>query len=258
MTRQYSTRCLSHATALALCLASAPADAQDDGDWSFQVTPYAFLAGLDGTVAVGGASADVEASFSDLLDRLDVGAMLTVEAWRERWGLLLDAFYVALGEEGDLALARLPVVHSEFDSDMLMASPRVGYRVTPLGSSTTTEVVAGIRYWHLSNTLELSSEGLPTFRAEQDQDWVDPIVGVQVTAALGQRWLAAVRGDVGGFGAASDFTWQAFGAFAYRFHSAGRYAVSVGYRFLDLDHESGDFGFDVLMHGPLVGFTVRW
>lgn len=159
MTRRYAIRRLLHAAALALCLVGVPAGAQDGDGWSFQLTPYAFLAGLDGSVAVRGNSADVEASFGDLFDRLDFGAMLNIEVRRERWGLWMDAFYVDLGDERDVALPVLPVIHTEFDSEMFMGSPQVSYRLTPPGPAAA-ELAAGIRCWHLRNTLTLSSEGL--------------------------------------------------------------------------------------------------
>ena len=77
-----------------------------------------------------------------------------------------------------------------------------------------------------------------------------------ISVELGQRWLAVAHGGLGGFGAASDFTWQAFGAIAYRFDSAGRYVLSAGYRLLDVDFGDDGFVFDIRMHGPLTGFSV--
>ena len=71
-----------------------------------------------------------------------------------------------------------------------------------------------------------------------------------------------MKGDLGGFGAGSDFSWQAVAALT--FDVAARdgvtYAGMVGYRALDVDYEEGSgrkkYGYDVLQHGPVLGLVV--
>jgi hypothetical protein len=64
-------------TTLALALpvpAAAQTTASSDSDaWQFEITPYILGAGLNGTVGIGGVTADVDVSFSDLLENLDAG-----------------------------------------------------------------------------------------------------------------------------------------------------------------------------------------
>jgi hypothetical protein len=57
--------------------------------WSFQITPYLWVAGFEGDLSARGRSATVDPSFSDLVKDLDFGAMLLAELRYDRWSLLL-------------------------------------------------------------------------------------------------------------------------------------------------------------------------
>jgi hypothetical protein len=69
--------------------------------------------------------------------------------------------------------------------------------------------------------------------------------------------------DVGGFGVGSDFAWSALGLFGWRFALLGQDAAALwGYRALGQDYSTGSgrqrFEWDVIMHGPAIGLTVRF
>jgi hypothetical protein len=44
-------------------------------------------------------------------------------------------------------------------------------------------------------------------------DWLDPFVGARVRQQLAPGQEIVLRGDVGGFGAGSQFSWQAIGTY---------------------------------------------
>jgi len=89
---------------LAVVLAYAfPASAQDkpaDNKWEFHVIPYFWLASLDGDVTVKGIKSSVSLSGSDLLDMLDYGGEVHMEAWKGRWGFFFDPTYLKLSSDG--------------------------------------------------------------------------------------------------------------------------------------------------------------
>jgi hypothetical protein len=89
--------------AILLCLINAPAWAQEEDHWRVRLTPYLFLAGMSGDAAVEGNQASFDASFSDVWERLDFGAMLTFEARKGRWGVGADMMYTNLGADGPIA-----------------------------------------------------------------------------------------------------------------------------------------------------------
>jgi hypothetical protein len=72
-----------------------------------------------------------------------------------------------------------------------------------------------------------------------------------------------LEGDIGGFGAGSEFSWQVVGTYGFDTTCLGTplHAV-VGYRALAVDFsENGRFGkngLDVVQHGPVMGVTFNW
>jgi opacity protein-like surface antigen len=240
-------------------LASGPAPAADaarplaSGGWQFSLTPYFWAAGLDGDVGVGGRTASVDVGFNDIADALDMGALLTFEAQKQRWGLLLDAIYLKLSTDeatpGPLfSNVDLGVKQTVLEGD-------IAYRVIEQERGGL-DVLAGVRYWNLDTELDFGAGLLPGVELSQNKDWVDPVVGVRYVTPLTERWSLRLRGDIGGFGVSSDFTWQAFAGVGYDL--SDRFSVAFGYRHLDVDFEDDGFTFDVATSGPALGASIRF
>jgi len=88
---------------LMLLTVFAPPIATAADEWKFAVTPYLWGAGINGTATVGLHEADVEKSFSDILDDLDFAAMVNLQARKGRFGVYTDVVY--LGQSVDLAFS---------------------------------------------------------------------------------------------------------------------------------------------------------
>ena len=67
---------------------------------------------------------------------------------------------------------------------------------------------------------------------------MDPIIIVRSNSAINDKWLLQFRGDVGGFGLVSDFTWQVQANVGYQFSKL--VSATIGYRVLDVDYDKGD------------------
>ena len=71
-----------------------------------------------------------------------------------------------------------------------------------------------------------------------------------------------LRGDVGGFGAGSDFSWHVLATYNWQIAHYGRPDGYLGYRGLSVDYSqgSGNTGskYDVLMQGPVIGATLHF
>ena len=91
-------------------------------------------------------------------------------------------------------------------------------------------------------------------------DWVDPFVGIRVRHELSPGHELQFLGDVGGFGAGSDFSWQLYGGYSFDFtvmHST-LYGV-LGYRALAVDYSEGSTArINGILHGPVAGLSFRW
>jgi hypothetical protein len=92
--------------------------------------------------------------------------------------------------------------------------------------------------------------------AQETTDWVDPIVGMRVTADVTRRWSLFLLGDVGGFdiGSASDLTWQ--GMIGSQFQISEHWGLQNGYRALGVDRDGALES--TILHGPQIGVFVRF
>ena len=68
-----------------------PAAGKSDG-WSFEIELYILATSIEGDASMGRITGvDIDVDFSDILDVLDIGAMIHFEAVRaNKWGLVLD------------------------------------------------------------------------------------------------------------------------------------------------------------------------
>jgi hypothetical protein len=149
------------------------------------------------------------------------------------------------------------------------------YEVWHPDRDSVLEVLAGGRYWYqqldarveLASTLNLFGLQISGDRAiarSGVQQWIDPFVGARLRyyPAPGQQFT--VRGDVGGFGAGSQFTWQALATYNWFLceHAGLTLDGYLGWRALSVDYETGTgvsrYEFDVLQQGPVVGVTGRF
>jgi len=232
---------------------AAPSCQESPPRWEYRLTPYIWFSGLDGKVGAGGRTADVNASFSDILSNLNIAAMLAFEARRGKLLLFLDALYLSQSADAD---TRGPLFSgAAVNSDTLMLDFEVGKLVKQYPCASVT-AVAGFRYWNLKNELDLHAGTLPAINLSQRQDWFDPVLGILVRRDLPPRWHASAKLDIGGFGVGSDFTWQIFGAL--RYDLSKKSGLVMAYRYLSVDYNSSGFVFDAALQGPLLGYQFQF
>ncbi len=231
--------------------------------WEFTVTPYFWGAGMDGDVTVKGVESNVDVSFGDILDNLDFGGMVHLEARNGKWGFFLDPTYMKLSADGDAG-----PFEADVEVEMTLVEFGVLYRLLerPIGAESgrtfSLDLLGGGRYTDLE--VELDIEGPfgvdPSF--DGSKDWLDPMVGAAVQVDLNEKLAFRVRGDIGGFGigSASDLTWNLLAALGYEFSE--RTTLWLGYRILDVDYDEGSgsdlFEYDISMSGPIAGLSIRF
>ena len=220
--------------------------------WQVSIAPYFFLASLDGTVGVVGQRAEGNASFRDLFRNLDFAIMGQVEARKGNWSILGDAMYMSLSGK--------KVTPSPFFGDIevevkeTIIEPAVAYRVFK-GERSSIDLLGGVRFWHVKPHIVFQPRILPLVDVEESKNWADPIVGARGTVGLSPRTFLLGRFDVGGFGAKSDFTGQAFGGAGFQVKP--RIALIGGYRYLRVDYVNEGFIFRTAMSGIMLGAKFR-
>ncbi len=144
---------------------------------------------------------------------------------------------------------------AEVDTSTFFATVAGFYRVVP-SERVNLDVLAGARVWYVDSEIDLSAGLLPGRSVQDDETWVDPLIGLRWSTQLGRGFFLAGAADIGGFGVASDLTWELLGTLGYQF--GDRISVRAGYRHLEVDYESGGFVWDVELSGPIIGATFRF
>jgi hypothetical protein len=252
--------------------------------WDFRFVPYGWLMSLKGTQTVRGRGAKVDAGFIDIVEKSDtlVGLMGTFEARRGPFALYGDLVWSKVGVEGGNVRTRTPAlgitgtVGRALDLDFQMTIVEVGaaYEVSRSGP-LAFDVLGGARYWYqeadlsfeVARTLDIGDlelAGGRAFARSGSADWLDPVIGARVRYAVAPGHELFLRGDIGGFGVGSDFSWQAIGGYGFDFgiYNGITFSGVVGYRALSVDYAEGEgrrrYEFDMLQHGPILGLSMRW
>lgn len=237
--------------------AAAPAaPAKAPGGPTFYGTFYLWGAGLEGTTSTLPPlpATDVNLGVGDILKDFDGGLMGAAEMRLGNWSVIGDAMITQISPEGTLP--------GRFQSDVKLRSRSVtlqGDVLYRLYASQHIDVDAGIglRYWYLDNRMTITPGFWPNgITFSETENWVDPVIAGRVVTRLGGPWSLTFVGDLGGFDVGSQFTWQAIGTLNYQVND--QLSLRAGYRALSVDYKNGDFEYDVLMQGPILGLTYRF
>lgn len=248
------------AAALALIglFAAVPTHAQEQtgtaGEWEFSVTPYLWAAALDGTSRVGQQpSADISASFTDILDNLDLALMGTAEARRDRFSLFGDVVYVSLSDSTALPGPQFSRARVEIDS--FFATLGAGYTVVETANANVDLNIAG-RYWSQSNKISFSAGTEPARSADVTEVWFDPMIGGAARYSWDNGVFVSGRALIGGFGIGSDIAFDGVASVGYAFNDT--ISASLGFRWLSVDYDDDDFTYDVDQYGPIAGLRISF
>jgi hypothetical protein len=221
--------------------------------WTFTVAPYFWAAGISGDVGQFGLPpVDVDASFSDIFNHLDFGAMAIGEARYDRYSIFGDIMYSKIS--GAAGTPRGMLASSvEVSSETFAGLIGAGYSVLE-NSSGRLEVVGGARVWSVDTEISFSGGILDGVSRSDGATWVDAVAGLKGNYSITPEVYLTAWGLVGAGGA--DIDWDVAGAIGYRFND--RIAAVAGYRALGVDYRDDGFVFDVVQQGPILGMVVRF
>ena len=225
----------------------------NEGDWEFNLAPfYLWGINIDGDLSVGPATAPVDVQFEDVLDSLDAAFIFHFETlYKTQWGFLVDVNYLDLENTMSLPMG----ISQNVDLSLTLAEFSGFYRLQR--AAHNIDFIAGLRYIDMEN--KISVVGGPTL-FDGSKDWTDPLVGARWMWGFADGWSLIARGDIGGFGVGSDFSWHALGLVEWQ---PWKYASFIaGYRALDVDYKDGSgrdyFNIDATIHGPVIGVNFNW
>ena len=246
-------------------VAPRAADALVSEGWQVQLTPYFWALAMDGNTRVRGIKGEPDVSFEDIWDNLDYAVMLEGEVRKGRFGMFANVIYADLGDtqnvDGFYVKGEATVSWAGFGGFYRLGPWTVLPEAGTLAPKVVVDPYAGVRYTYLDLKLEVRNGGP---QGSDDQDWVDPFIGVRTLWQIGPKWSVTALGDIGGFGVGSDFTWQAAGLVGYSFDLFGddNARLLAGYRALYQDYSSGsgdnEFEWDMTLHGPVLGLAIAF
>jgi hypothetical protein len=209
--------------------------------WKWEVSAYMLGAGMDGKTGVRPNVAEVDESFSDILDNLQFGFMGRARATHGVWSFGTDIIYMGLGASSDQP-------NLGVDVDQWAVELNSGFQLTPTFMS-----LVGARYNQLSTSIAFQTIGR---QKSGKVDWWDPIIGGILTLPIGEHWNFQFHGDIGGFGVGSDFAWQA--EMLFNWFVTPDTSIMMGYRAVSTDYDDNGFVYDVVSQGPQLGVTMRF
>lgn len=282
----------SQASAFAPAMPAA-SDRVRFGDWEMSFIPYTWATGLNGSSTAKGQATNVDASFVDILTKassfpLEIAAKTEIRNGPlSFYGEFVGAQIRFAGSSmvlrnpiADATLGLAAKAHTKLNIAILEGGStfelaRWGYAGAP-EAFTAIDAVAGVRYWNVGVNLSLDTVsaaslanlgytqiGYRAIAKSGTMSWVDPLVGLRLRQQIDATNAFYVKGDVGGFGAGSKFSWQAEAAYTHDFRFAGLdWTSMIGYRALYADYEQGSglhrSGLNAVMHGPVTGLGVKF
>lgn len=251
------------AAGLLVAALSAPASAQDaspgqdpgGAGWQFTISPYLWTAGISGRASVLAAIPPVEVnqSFSDIFSNLDLAGMVLLQARKGRLALTGDVLYIrTTAREGTPG----PLIDEIRLRSTSKSAALMGEVLLYEDPTNLLWAGVGLRYWDVSNTVRITSSLDPVLEGGASNDWVDPIAGVRANIGIAGPVFAMGWAYVGGFGVGSDFTADLYGGLGYNFSRS--FSAQLGYRWLAVDRQDGEFGYNVEQRGPMLGVTLRF
>jgi hypothetical protein len=226
-----------------------------DNPWSLNLSLYGWATAIGGTISAGGRSADVDIAFKDVLKHLDMTFMGAAEVRYKRWGFMGDLIYARLHD--DIA----PPAGIVFSSTHEVVKETIGtfvlsYRVVD-ANPAYLDLFAGARVYSFYSEIVLRPNLAQTgFKASGTTTWADPIIGLRGRYYVSPLVFLNAYGDIGGFGAGSELSWQVLGSIGVQ---AARWCdVQLGYRAVGFDYQSGRAKQEITTHGPIIGATIRF
>lgn len=238
--------CILSNTAAQSAVESASSDSpavagSQQNAWSYSITPYAWMKGMEGTVGIGDLEVPVDESFSDILDDLELGMMLAMEAHKGKWGVFGDVEYAKLESDQETLLG----IRTTEVKEWILTSGAL-YRVVDNGQMQI-DMGAGIRYTHTK--LSISA---PIGSASDSDDALDPMLMARLRYQAGEKVFFVFTGGIGGFGVDADLIWQLGATVGYNITES--MALLFGYRHFDYKFED-DITVDIATRGFAVGMS---
>ena len=243
---------------------SNQAFAETDNDTWTEVGGYLLAVSIDGDTTMSNVETDLDVSFGDILENLDLAAMAFVEHRRGKWSFMMDGLFMDLSSDSTIASNGTLQVNTDADVFQGMVAGFVGYRFFDKDydqGNLGIDVLGGVRYNDVDVELDVNASalGLTTAASRKSGDeWLDAVVGLRGQYTHNNGWGASGWVDIGEGEDSSSY--QIAGFVNYSFENNIR--AYGGYRLYAMDYEDGagasHFAIDADYAGPMIGASYRF
>jgi hypothetical protein len=250
--------------------ASTSADASlkmapDADPWQFNVTPYLWVAKINGKVKTQKRDLNVGIGFDQIFNHLKgPPLMLNLEVRKKNFGFYTAPLYLKL--EADVNNAGPVTLIGGNDTFTFWVIENGGfYQIAKWGEDRpwTLDALAGFRYWNFDNQISLNVFPNAPFNSSRNTDLWDPFVGLRLSKRLTEKLSMNLTGQVGGFNISESTpndSWEAVGTLGYDINK--RLTLLAGYRALGLSTYNktgqGDIRANLTLQGAVLGVQFRF
>ena len=219
------------------------------GEWEKYFEVYFWAPNLYITSTKG---THITITLQDILNNLDMLAMIDFGARRDKWSIATDSIYFNLGKKITREGAVLPGdAEAKIDMRAFTNTTRVGYRVGGDHASPFS-LFGGVRYLYLKVSPEFDKDNIGNKEIlKSGHNW-SGLVGFEGRKTLNDKWYMNYYADIGA-GGKTDLTWQAKIGAGYHFN---KFTGTFGLRYLRWNWDSSSDLKNWRVIGPYVG--ARW
>jgi hypothetical protein len=231
---------------------------EKEKDFTFAVNPYLWFSAIGGTIQVPSISSipyEFNKAFTDAVKDMKFAFMVAGRFKYKSVSLLYDMFYIHLKPNLSIPTNSEGISSGTADINEFVGDFSLAYRIPLQDKTVQFDVYAGTRVWSMDETLNLTESNGMVINKSKTNAWVDPIFGAFVNFDFEQKWFTYLRGDIGGFGAASKFTSTFLWGIGYKFDQ--HWNTSFGIKNLFDDYEKDNKIYNVWTYGLLLSVGYR-
>lgn len=220
---------------------------------TFSASAYLWATGLDGRLRTLPPlpAAKVSIGFDQVMKNFDGGIMGAGEVKYDRYLLFFDLIASKISPNKTVYPAGYPA-GVKVESTSFIGLAAAGYRLidNPVYS---LDAFAGVRGFAMKNTLRVQVMPVTLKLAESEQ-WADGVIGARLKVNLTPSLYATTIGFLGKGG--SRYEWDVLGGLGYAFNDS--LSAFAGYRAMKVSYRNGDFIYNALQQGPVLGVNARF
>ncbi|HEX5062499.1 MAG TPA: hypothetical protein VFV99_24170 [Kofleriaceae bacterium] len=217
--------------------------------WRFELEPFGLLpVDIDGTIQVGDRQVPFNADLGDVFDRLDFALNGRFEAWKQRWGIILNGQHYWLGSEFTTPDGMTTFEHNtRIGVGSALIARRFGAYDINDRVSFSVDAEAGVWLGRIHSTLEMSDG----FSRTQNEIFPKAMLVARPILRITPSWAVINRNSI----TMPDISWMVMLGAEYDWRFL---AFELGYfaERIVLAKDVVTLAADA--HGPYLGVAFRW